>query len=154
MGISLAKTPPRVKIRVWKHHNRHYVLQRDGEGWESIADFPTKDKAQEVIEQHFADKDAQWTLGVKVRAGWVCEVPGCGEGIGGDKELLEAHHIKPKEQFPELRNDPENGRCLCLFHHAAAHTGWARLAILARLGLVLLARLYPRKKGEIMRLAG
>lgn len=144
--------PAYVKIRVWKNRGRYYVLQRDGEGWESMVDFPTEDEALEVIEQHFADKDARWSLGVKVRAGWVCEEPGCGEGVGGDKTLLEAHHIEPVAICPTKRNDPTNGRCLCLFHHASKHTGWARLTILARLALVLYGRLYPHKKAEIERM--
>ena len=154
MGTALRETPARVKIRAWKNHGRWYVLQRDGEGWESIADFPTKDEALGVIEQHFTDKYARWSLGVKAKAGWICEQPGCGEGLGGDKTLLEAHHIKPKEQFPELKCDPENGKCYCMFHHAAKHTGWPRLIILARLALVLYGRLYPSKKPEIQRMAG
>ena len=153
MGVSLAKTPATVKIRCWKKYGFYWVIQRLGDCWESMADFPTKDEALEAIEQHFGDKDARWALGVKVRAGWVCEHPGCGEGIGGDRKLLEAHHIKPKEQYPELRCNPDNGKCLCSFHHAAAHTGWARLAILARLGLILYGRLYPHKKAEVQRMA-
>lgn len=154
MGVALQETPASTKIRVWKNHGRYYVLQRDGEGWESIADFPTEDEALEVIEQHFADKDAKWALGVKVRAAWVCEVPGCGEGIGGDKKLLEAHHIEPVAVCPEKRCDPDNGQCLCIFHHASKHTGQVRLMILARLGLILYGRLYPQKKAEIQRMAG
>lgn len=156
MGIALANTPPSVKIRVWKHKKHYYVLWREfnGGAWESMADFTTEDEALEVIEQHFGKKDARWTLAVKVRAGWVCEEEGCGEGVGGDKKMLEAHHIKPVHKFPKLRHDPENGKCLCLFHHAAAHTGWARLAILARLAFVLYGRLYPHKKAEIQRMAG
>lgn len=109
-------------------------------------------EALTFIKQYHDDKDVQWSLGVKIRAGWVCEELGCGEGVGGDKKLLEAHHIKPKEQFPELRCDPKNGKCLCLFHHAAAHTGWARLAILARGFLILLARRNPHQKAEIKRM--
>lgn len=82
---------------------------------------------------------AEWSLDVKIRAGWVCEHPGCGEL---DRELLESHHIKSKYYFPELALDPENGKCLCLWHHAVAHRKDPRVrdAILARLAVKLYLR--------------
>lgn len=150
MGVSLAETPPSVKLRVWENQGRYYILQRDGEGWESITDFPTRKEALGVIERHFANKVAKWSFEVKTQAGWVCEQQGCGEL---DKKLLEAHHIHPREQFPEEMYDLNNGKCLCVFHHAAAHTGWARLTIMARGFLILLARLNPHQKAEIQRMA-
>lgn len=112
----------------------------------------TENKALDSIRQYHADKDLEWSTNVKIRAGWVCEGPGCGEGVGGDRELLEAHHIEPVSVCPEKRHDPDNGKCLCMFHHAGRHTGWARLIILARLALVLLARRNPHKKAEIERM--
>lgn len=85
------------------------------------------------------DDLADWSRQVKIRAGWVCEFPGCGEL---DRKLLESHHIKPKEQFPELAKELENGECLCLYHHAVRH--WdnepVRNKILARLAIILWLR--------------
>lgn len=148
MSLSLAETPDTVKIRCWKYHDTYCVLQRDGKGWEGISGF-TKNEALEVIERHFALKDADWSLQVKMRAGYCCQHPGCGEL---EKSLLESHHVKPVSQYPELRNDLTNGKCLCLYHHALAHTGWIRRLIMARGFLILWGKLYPQRKAEIGRI--
>jgi len=96
------------------------------------------------------NKDIQWTLDVKANAGQRCQTPNCEIGAL-DHELLESHHIKSKEKFPELRHDLENGECLCIYHHGITHRGWVRMLIWARMGLLLLARLFPHKKNEISR---
>lgn len=149
--MNYKEIPARVKVRVKKFRGWYYVLARNGKGWKVLDRAETRNDALEFIERHYADKDVRWSTEIKIYAGWVCEAPGCGEL---DKTLLEAHHIKPKEQYPELRYDPDNGKCLCIFHHAMAHTGQVRLMILARLGLKLYGRLYPHKKAEIRRMAG
>lgn len=71
-----------------------------------------------------------WALCVKIRAHWTCEE--CGEL---DRRLLDAHHIKSKAKFPALALDITNGKCLCLQCHSGQHSGWAKLAILARLAV-------------------
>ena len=85
------------------------------------------------------DELADWSRQVKIKAGWACEVPNCGEL---DKKLLESHHIKPKEMFPELAEDLDNGECLCIYHHAVKH--WhneaVRNKILARLAIIYQSR--------------
>jgi len=139
-----------VQVRVKKFRGWYYVLARNGKGWKVLDKAETKGKALVFIEQYHTDKDIRWSTDIKIKAGWVCEEPGCGEL---DRELLESHHIEPVAVCPEKRHDLANGKCLCIFHHATAHTGWARLTILARLGLVLLARLYPHRKPEIQRMA-
>lgn len=75
-----------------------------------------------------------------MKDGYVCR--DCGELI---RELLEASHIKSKTQFPELAHNLDNGRTRCLLCHARKHTSWARLMILARLGLILYRQKYPQK---------
>lgn len=147
----LLKTPARVKVRIRQFRGIFYVLARNGRSWKVLDQAETRNEALAFIEQYHTNKDVQWSTDVKIAAGWVCEEEGCGEL---DKKLLEAHHIKTKEQYPELRYAPENGKCLCIFHHAGKHTGWARLQILARLALILYGRLYPNRKGEIQRMAG
>jgi len=83
------------------------------------------------------EKLKEWALNVKIKAGWVCEK--CGEL---ERRMLEAHHIKPKEMFPELANELDNGQCLCMRCHAEAHKDNEQVynKILARLCLIL----YPR----------
>lgn len=94
-----------------------------------------------AIKKFHADRDAQWAVEVKIKAGWVCQK--CGELA---KDMLEAHHKKPKSQYQDLRHDSDNGECLCIYCHALAHTGTVRYYILARLAVVLYRRLYPGKE--------
>ena len=115
-----------------------------------MADFVEKDKALECIEQHFAGKDAKWSLDVKANAGWRCQTEGCQIGTF-NRRLLNSHHIKPVSQFPELRNDLDNGKCLCIYHHGLAHSGWVRRLIWARGFFVLLCMQYPQRKAEFER---
>ncbi len=143
------KIAPRIKVRIKRIWGWFYVLARNGKGWVILDKAETRDEALKFIEDYHTNKDIRWSTDVKIRAGWVCEQ--CGEL---DRKLLEAHHIDPVAVCPEKRYDPDNGKCLCMFCHAAAHTGWARLSILARLALVLYGRLYPHKKAEIQRMAG
>lgn len=98
----------------------------------------------EELEGHFEQKALNWSQQVKMKGGWVCKTPGCGEI---DKDLLESHHIKPVYLFPELQYDLDNGECLCLWCHAFAHQDNMIVCnkILARLGVKLYYRLYPNK---------
>jgi len=45
IGKTLAETPDTVKVRVWQHNGKHYVLKRLGDCWESMAGFRLKKKA-------------------------------------------------------------------------------------------------------------
>lgn len=94
---------------------------------------------------------ADWSRAVKIKGGWVCNR--CGEL---DRKLLESHHIKPKDLFPALIYDLENGECLCLWCHATAH--WSnevlRDKILARYAVIMHLRLYPKKDEEIKQKVG
>lgn len=162
MGFPLEKTPPSVKIRLLYKDNLFHVMKRvgeSGEEWQSIGQFKTRNKAIDFLEAQpefppnepkvtLIDKLRRWALDVKRRAGWVCEEPGCGEL---DKEVLDAHHPKPRSEFPELTLDPENGKCVCLFDHAWRHRDNIRIMehILARLALILYQRLYPRRIKQI-----
>ncbi|NVL90734.1 MAG: hypothetical protein HWN69_07045 [Desulfobacterales bacterium] len=139
----LAKTPARVKVRIWENCGYFYVLRRFGECWESISRHKTRDRAATRVELEMQLMD--WAEDVKMRAHYTCEVPGCWER---DKALLHAHHKKPKSTNPEDMLDPENGECVCIWHHAVRH--WAnkvvRNMILAKLGFIEGVRKHPEDK--------
>ena len=120
---------------------KHFVKEVWGKGWRTIAEFGKREDALEELENQLLNRDAQWSREIKMIAGWVCQVEGCGIGVG-DPELLESHHIKPKEQFPEFRHDLSNGECLCIYHHAMAHKNRVREIILARYALILHKRYF------------
>ena len=115
---ALAETPDSVKIRIYETYGSFYVIVRDGEGWESVGCYKEKDDALQVILDYYDKKLRRWSFEVKVKAGWVCETVGCGEL---DRRLLESHHIKPKDLFPELMYELSNGKCPCIRCHAEAH---------------------------------
>jgi len=65
-----------------------------------------------------------WRAAVIRRAGGLCEE--CRRYGRVDRDGLPvaattAHHIKPREDFPELQFDLANGRALCEACHNAAH---------------------------------
>jgi len=95
------------------------------------------------LEQILEQKRFIWSRDVKIAGGWVCKK--CGEL---DRELLESHHIKPKDLFPELQYIVTNGECICLWCHAIAHQNNRIICnqILARLAIKLYYRLYPNKR--------
>lgn len=48
----------------------------------------------------------EWKLEVCRKVGFVCQ-------LCGSTKQIEAHHIKEKRNFPELKYDVSNGMCLC-----------------------------------------
>ena len=58
----------------------------------------------------------EWTKAVKDAAGDKCQY--CGTG-----ERLEAHHLRPRCDFPDLALCVNNGVCLCHSCHVKAHGG-------------------------------
>lgn len=152
------KIPGTVKLRVKERWGYFYVLARNGKGWVTLDKFKPRNTSERekkrtwndalaFREDYHTNDDFRWSIDVKIRAGWVCEE--CGEL---DRELLESHHIEPREVKPELAHDLNNGRCLCLWCHAwTGHkdNNVVRNMILARLALKLYGRLYPKKKEEI-----
>lgn len=65
----------------------------------------------------------QWTRGVKNRDGWKCMISD-GNCCGN----LEAHHILPWAEYPELRFELKNGITLCQYHHPKRKQEVVRLA--------------------------
>ena len=140
MGFPLAETPERVKVRLQERRGRFYVIRRNGKGWETIAGpFDNRDTGINFLIPGFLGKLADWSIQVKMRDGYACM---CGEL---QKALLEAHHIKPKDLFPEVMFELENGITKCLWGHAVAHKDNPRIRdmILARLAVAIFPHLYP-----------
>ena len=65
----------------------------------------------------------QWRRDVKNRDGWKCMISD--ENCNGG---LEAHHILPWSQYPELRYETKNGITLCHYHHPRKSVEVAELA--------------------------
>jgi len=85
------------------------------------------------------EQRAEWALNIKIRDGWVCTWPDCGEL---DRKLLEAHHEIPIHEDPSKEFDLDNGKTRCLWHHALSHSGAIRDRIKARLCDILVKRHY------------
>ena len=79
-------------------------------------------------------KEPSWSKQVKIRDGGSCQK--CGRGMY-DREIIDAHHIKRKRDYPELADVVENGMTLCMFCHALEHYKmgdyWGCVLILLRL---------------------
>ena len=65
------------------------------------------------------EKKKQWKEAVKERDNYTCQK--CGKILKKGDKLLDAHHIKSKEEYPELRFDVDNGLTLCHECHTALH---------------------------------
>jgi hypothetical protein len=68
-----------------------------------------------------------WKEVVKLQAGGVCEVLGCGRGPEG----IQAHHIEDFRLCAALRYDPVNGLALCPKHHKMSFDSFHRSFVFA-----------------------
>lgn len=69
-------------------------------------------------------KHKEWARKVKRRALGLCEECkryGRRDKDGNPIQADVAHHVKPKNEYPELRYDLNNGRALCKDCHNKAH---------------------------------
>jgi hypothetical protein len=66
--------------------------------------------------KHGSQMDRDWRTAVFLRDKYTCQK--C--GIIGKR--LQAHHLKPFKQHPELRHDVSNGQTLCLDCHRTTET--------------------------------
>jgi predicted restriction endonuclease len=53
----------------------------------------------------------RWAFRVKLRDDFTCQI------CGYKSDLMEAHHILSKAQFPNLKTNLDNGTTLCSNHH-------------------------------------
>jgi len=59
----------------------------------------------------------EWQKQVFERDGYACQNPNCPQNT----DLLDAHHIKSRKDYPELLYDLENGVTLCRSCHVSTH---------------------------------
>lgn len=85
-----------------------------------------------------SDEYSVWRASVFERDGYTCQQ--CGEKGG----KLEAHHIRPFAEHPELRLDVSNGVTLC----KACHRGYEKPSIAPRFSPEHRAKLSAAKKGR------
>lgn len=72
-------------------------------------------------DKHGSVFDREWRQRVFERDNFTCQ--GCGEHGG----RLQADHIKPFKEYPELRWELSNGRTLCISCHKRTPTyGWSK----------------------------
>jgi 5-methylcytosine-specific restriction endonuclease McrA len=74
---------------------------------------------------------AHWRTAVFVRDNFTCQMC-CARSVAGARVRLEADHIKPFADFPDLRFDVDNGRTLCSSCHRKTPT-WGRPQTATRL---------------------
>ena len=65
---------------------------------------------------HNTKEHRQWAEAVKRRDNYQCTTPGCNE-----TRHLQAHHIEPASDRPDLAYNIDNGRTLCQACHNAVH---------------------------------
>jgi len=72
--------------------------------------------------KHLCSKYKEWAKSIKDRDNWVCRI-----ADDNCKGNLEAHHILPWRDYPELRYKTNNGITLCHAHHPRARAEEKRL---------------------------
>jgi len=74
-----------------------------------------------VRDKHGGAADKDWRTAVFERDDYTCQRCGCRGG------RLQAHHIKPYKDHPELRHDLTNGETLCVECHKQTDSyGWSK----------------------------
>lgn len=74
---------------------------------------------------HHTPEHQAWREAIYARDGYACQ--DCGRvRRPGDRVILEAHHIKPYAEFPELAFDLDNGITLCRECHRQGRHGVGR----------------------------
>lgn len=91
----------------WKKNNGERMKGRGNWRW-------IEDRSKIKIGERFMNDPLQkgWRKAVKNRDGWKCRI--ADNNCAG---RLEAHHILPWKDFPELRHEINNGITLCHAHH-------------------------------------
>lgn len=69
----------------------------------------------------YTQKINKWKLAVYERDNYTCQICGHKGEPGVKIGNIQAHHIKPKETFPEFTFHIKNGACLCASCHRKLH---------------------------------
>jgi hypothetical protein len=94
--------------------NNKFLQNKKGE--ESCHWIKDRSKLKTNIRKHYDSRYKDWAKEVKTRDNWKCKINNC-----DCKGILEAHHILPWRNFPELRYDLNNGITLCKYHHPRSY---------------------------------
>lgn len=114
LSIARKKNP----VRFWLGKKR---TEMSGErNWRWI-----KDRSKiKTSDRSFNDPNSKiWSRNVKNRDGWKCKI--ANDTCSGQ---LEAHHILPWRDYPELRYEINNGITLCHAHHPRKKEDVAKLS--------------------------
>ena len=108
------------RVRRWQKENPDKVKER-GRRWQK----ENPDKAHSKNKRYLAKLSlANAQISTRTLHAWAVQVkvlnPRCDWCLTVDD--LEAHHIKPKAQYPELALDISNGQTLCTKHHDEIHS--------------------------------
>ena len=85
---------------------------------------PKKKTAQQLAKTERNRKLKEWSLKVRDRDGNKCVV--CGKDT-----FIQAHHLAPKKQFPELMYEIEVGISVCPSHHVFGKANFEQNMIFA-----------------------
>jgi|SRR5579872_2654036 len=115
------KNSEEAKLRVSKALTgikRPYLVGENNPRW-------VKDRTKLKISylEDYNKEYQEWMFAVKNRDNWKCKINNI-----DCKGQLEAHHILPKRDYPELRYEVNNGITLCHFHHPRKHKEESRLS--------------------------
>jgi hypothetical protein len=73
----------------------------------------------DLLMEHYQYALRKWSNIVRIRDRFICQL--CLNKF--PSRLVQAHHIKPKADYPELAFDADNGICLCKkCHHRITHS--------------------------------
>lgn len=102
-----------MRVRAFNPKNQAGRLTHHTQGYQEnkVHGTAVLDKAVRKIESHAS----RWAKAVMVRDQMACQMCGAVEG------QMDAHHVLPKAQYPELADDIDNGVTLCSPCHKKLH---------------------------------
>lgn len=121
-GFGLWMTGKKLSVETRQKQSQSQ-LKRVAEGKNN---FYIDGRTPEVKRIRTSSKYKLWRESVYKRDNYTCQICGMRSGTG-KRVYLNADHIKPFSQFPELRFDINNGRTLCVPCHKKTSTYMGRM---------------------------